>query len=493
MAQTPVLSSHEIYNLDDDAAFKKCNIRLQQPTTDSFIVNFDSNNAKCAVDFDQDEALRWLDSENRKEGETLWLNFWASNSQRPIIEAVAKKYNLSPRLAGLLCPVGAAPKQQGEHNSRTSESSRSTTSGPKKSVRARTTDVEKDAPDPSTPQVLESEDLEGLAGMTFSKVVQSLWHFCSVDLGPRYIHIGFNGLYSLPEDKTKTTAEGTLTAADDNGSAWLKEEGNNSKPSGQRIWSSLIICDDGTVVSVFERPKRSDRAAHDATRRNILNVFRHLSKKHNQDSGRDALMKVRVRWYEQSKNVTTGYDRKEASSLLFYYLFDDWVSAFKLIARVEHPYREKLESLRLRMFDAAKVSLVWQVHDIGRQLTVLKHMYQSYELIVSRLIHTQRSTKDSRLAPLSPLHELGFRRSRDLAASQVAQFDDVLLDDDSASNVKLSPSAIVRFERLLDRIRLYGLTEIEECIKEKESLVLMVGDQVVPSLLHPLMPHRIST
>jgi hypothetical protein len=30
-------------------------------------------------------------------------------------------------------------------------------------------------------------------------------------------------------------------------------------------------------------------------------------------------------------------------------------------------------------------------------------------------------------------------------------------------------SAVVRFERLLDRVRLHALTEIEECLKEKDS------------------------
>ena len=47
--------------------------------------------------------------------------------------------------------------------------------------------------------------------------------------------------------------------------------------------------------------------------------------------------------------------------------------------------------------------------------------------------------------------------------------------EDKATNVCLTSSAGVRFERLLDRIRLYALNEIQDCLAEKESVVLMVG------------------
>ncbi|KAK5556757.1 hypothetical protein LTR46_005269 [Exophiala xenobiotica] len=464
--------SHEASDLDNEESFRICKNRLEQPKTDNFIVSFDSNRAKCALDVDRDEALRWLQSENRNGSETLWLNFWASESQRPIIEAVAKKYDLSPRLAGLLCSVATRPKVEEEQSSRTSESSRSTGSGLKKSPRPRLSDVEKGFPATWAPEQPKQEDLGELAGMTFSSVVKSLWHFCSVDLGPRYIHIGFNGLYSLPEDNSMPRDEHNSTP-NDKASSDTEGDSSSSKPAGQRIWSSLLICDDGTVISVFERPTRTEPAVHLATRRNVLNIFRHLSKQHSQEDGKGALMKVRVRWNDQSNNPTSGYDRKEASSLLFYYLFDDWVTAFKLIARVEHPYREKLETLRQCMFDSAEVKLVKQVHDVGRQLTVLKLMYKSYELIVSGLIHSQQTARDMRPALLPPSHDLDSRRFLDFITSQSSQYDELFMDDDSGSNVKLSSSAVVRFERLLARIRLYALTEIEECIKEKDSLVLM--------------------
>ncbi|ETI26241.1 hypothetical protein G647_03018 [Cladophialophora carrionii CBS 160.54] len=486
MAQQTDSPGDVVYDLDEIAAFTACKTVLQQPKTENFVVSFNSAKAQCAVDVSQEEALNWLQGDNRDESQTLWFNFWTSEKQRPIIEAVAKHYDLSPRLAGLLCPAAATTTTTtGERQATSaadSDSSGSASQVPEKTSRARTTDVEKGIPGRPTLQQPKPGYPTGLEGMTFSEVVQRLWHFCSVDFGRRYIYVGFNALYTLPSDDSTSPDEDDTAAADNRdgggGGGGGQATASHSKPAGQRVWSSLLICDDGTVVSVFERPAGADAVTHFETRRNVLNVFRHLSRQHDQDNAKDALFQVRVRWLNEiSNNSATGYDRKEAASLLFYYLFDDWVSTFKLIARVEHPYREKLEVMRQKMFTAAKVSLVQQVHDVGRQLTVLKLMYQSYELIVSRVIQSQRSARDVKVGTLSPretlMHERNLLGSGDLSKSHLPHLDEFVMDDDSGSNVKLGSSAIFRFERLFDRIRLYALTEIEECIKEKESLVLM--------------------
>ncbi|KIX98897.1 uncharacterized protein Z520_05358 [Fonsecaea multimorphosa CBS 102226] len=476
MAQAQTPQTYEVYDLDDDAAFNVCEARLKQAGTENFIVSFDSTEAKCAVDISRDGALEWLQQPHRRSGsQALWLNFWASESQKPIIEEVAKKYDLSPRLAGLLCQAITSPGQTKSHvtSSTGSDTSRTSTSAPlHKSPRTRTTDVEKGVPlQPTAVQQQQAMDPRDLEGLTFGTVVRNLWHFCSVDFGRRYIYIGFNALYSLPKAKKDTATPHDGASAEDAGNT---TSGGN-KPPGQRIWSSLLICDDGTVISVFERPNPSE--PHLISRRNVLNVFQCLSKQHTQDSSRDALMKVRVRWNEYSNNSTTGYDPKEAASLLFYYLFDDWEGTYRLIARLDHPYRRRLEEMQQRMFKAADVSHVKEVHEIGTQLTVLKLMYESYEWIVSRLLHSQRLVMDANSLLLSPrgtFHDQDVKLGgHQTPASHFAPYEEGFLADDSRSNVKLSFSAVARFERLLGRIRLYALTEIDECIKQKESLVLM--------------------
>ncbi|KAK5467589.1 hypothetical protein LTS15_000562 [Exophiala xenobiotica] len=435
--------TNELFDLDDELSFGKCVARLKSPDTENFIVRFDSDGANCAVDAKEDAALEWLQPENRADHQVVWLNFWASSSQKGTIAAVAKKYGLSPRLTGLLFPATASAPSTGTTGT---SNGAVATPGITKDKNTHLTDLEKGATRTvRTPQ-------PGWKGISFGDVVNNLWHFCSVDFGRHYIYVGYNALLPGAENTHK------------------------SKPSGQRIWTSLLLCDDGTVISVCERPTMPTPEALERTRFNVLNVFKHLSSLHDQDDAQDALMKVRVRWNEHSAKSRTGYSETEAASLLFYYLFDDWLSTYALIARQEHPYRENLEKMREQMFKAADVSLIQQVHNVGRQLTVLKLMYQGYELIVSRLLHRQRAATQAEIMSMSPADPRRLNNVQSYhstPASQLDQSDLTILDEDSGLSVKLSLSAVVRFERLLDRIRLYALTEIEECLKEKESLVFM--------------------
>jgi hypothetical protein len=486
----------QIYNLDHEADFNACEARLKLPATGNFVVRFDNSVAECAVDVDQTEVLKWLqrDATDRPANkQALWLNFWVSESQRATIEAVAGKYDISPRLAGLMCPKTASTRDAASNANNTGTSgSSSDSSGGTASSSASTpktpgqaTDVELGIYPPFAAATTQGPgQRDSSSDLTFGNVVKKLWHFCSVDFGRHYIYVGFNSLFFLPEvqdQQAKPAPRHPISASFNVATGAHKEA--DTRPSGERIWSSLLICDDGTIISVFERPSRPEALL--VARRNVLNVFHHLSRQHFEDGKQDALMKVRVRWNEHSRDATTasaGYDAREASSLLLYYLFDDWQSTYKLIARVEHPYRRRLQDMRNLMFEAAHVEHVKQVHEIGTQLTVLKLMYQSYELIVSRLLHSRRSARGASIALLSPQirPDREFNPNRDTPGSELAVREDIFLDDETESNVKLSSSAVVRFERLLDRIRLYALTEIEECIKEKESLVLMVRSS--PSL-----------
>ena len=124
------------------------------------------------------------------------------------------------------------------------------------------------------------------------------------------------------------------------------------------------------------------------------------------------------------------------------------------------------------------VELIGELHSIGRQLAVLKRMYNSYNLIIDRILEKQKpidnlierrpSTKDTNGG--KPVHGVP------LVAGE-ATTDPRRLDETGSPQtlgVRLSEAAAVRFQRLRDRIDLYALSEIQECLDEKESLVFMV-------------------
>lgn len=119
------------------------------------------------------------------------------------------------------------------------------------------------------------------------------------------------------------------------------------------------------------------------------------------------------------------------------------------------------------MLKRPKVELIDELHRMGRQLGVLKRIYKTYENTVNRLLqHQQRMLRDRARSNGNSSAELNL-----LAADT----DPELVPLVGASvGVRLSASAIVRFERLADRIGLYVLGEIEDCLNEKATLTFLV-------------------
>lgn len=113
------------------------------------------------------------------------------------------------------------------------------------------------------------------------------------------------------------------------------------------------------------------------------------------------------------------------------------------------------------MMKQADLSHVEKLHHIGRQLAVLKRLYQSYELIIDRILEKQGSA-----APEAGLHSIPTSRARFTNPLDPGSFHESV-------GIFLTTAVRARFERLRDRIRLYALSEIQECIDMKDSLVSM--------------------
>ena len=123
------------------------------------------------------------------------------------------------------------------------------------------------------------------------------------------------------------------------------------------------------------------------------------------------------------------------------------------------------------MFIKPQVRLIQKLHQYGRELAVLKRMYQSYELIIERILDRQK-----------PLH-LG---NGDPSSISGSRSEGLPSEAEVTSRLQtfgapLSSAATVRFERLRDRINLYALSEIQECLDEKESLVFLVRWSTLPA------------
>lgn len=123
------------------------------------------------------------------------------------------------------------------------------------------------------------------------------------------------------------------------------------------------------------------------------------------------------------------------------------------------------------MLELSVVDLVKELHGIGQQLAVLKRLYQTYGTIIRRILERQRLLRGE--TKFGEVKNLGL--SSELSFSNVESWDSQPLALRPVGLLLSSP-AIAYFERLCDRIDLYCLVEIENCISEKDSLTFLVSD-----------------
>lgn len=80
-------------------------------------------------------------------------------------------------------------------------------------------------------------------------------------------------------------------------------------------------------------------------RRNIRFIFHGISKQASATTESNSLITVRVRRSNVSESDRADIKQEEGPSLLFYYIFDDWIASYSLIVKREHGYGAKLEEL----------------------------------------------------------------------------------------------------------------------------------------------------
>jgi hypothetical protein len=147
-------------------------------------------------------------------------------------------------------------------------------------------------------------------------------------------------------------------------------------PHGKRVWNWLLLCEDKTVISVSEDPypfSNGELRAEDlkmlyTTRRNLVNVFRQLSKAPTplRDT---ALVQLPIRNRVGNSEEETAHRNTDAPGLLFYYLFEDWGTTFNLISRRDHGYGAELDRLVSLKISASKVNsltLNTATRDVGQ-------------------------------------------------------------------------------------------------------------------------------
>ncbi|KAJ8228442.1 hypothetical protein LV156_007779 [Aspergillus fumigatus] len=384
-------------DIDEESCFNAYNRRLRDSQTQNFVLDFGNEDAWCAMNLSHEDFSLLL----RKPVLILTTsgrsNIWAPEEQKNVIKEITSYYGVSERLQGMMCtdPVTAPPKAPAPVQSLRASFHRSID----RSHRPRMEDLEEAV---SLKFLSDPDDIQNAAsfrGLTFAHVTNQIWHFCSVDHGPRWTVV------SIQENPYPRISE--------------------------------------------PRPESEVKSVLGVVRRNVQLIFSGASKQHSASSESDSLVTIRVRASNGSHSDHVSIHQDDGPGLLFYYIFDDWVTSYALIAKREHKYGVLLDRLREDMLNKPAVDL-------------------SYELILTRVLQRQRLLRD----------EARSRHPR-MPPGHVIQSESELPSNcENTVGVRLNSAAIARFERLLDRIKLYCLTEIDACLTEKESLTFLVSEHL---------------
>lgn len=182
-------------NLDNKDDFAFCDRAVCSPSTRNFLVDFSDDEAWCMPNADAPAIDALLNEPRPACLNTRWINIWQPYAQKDSLAIIAKYYDFSPRLLGLLC---SDPPKRTPPPSTTSKSQRSSTSIAswfKRSPQVTSRNI--DPEDSMLDVTLGSEERFGLPEMTSSirsDIVRSLnqytladdiWHYSSVDWGRR--------------------------------------------------------------------------------------------------------------------------------------------------------------------------------------------------------------------------------------------------------------------------------------------------------------------
>ena len=441
----------KFHNLDSPADLDGFLQAVTSNNSQNFVLDFGDDAAFVGFDLFTSSVAALLDAERPEVLNVRWINIWAPQHKKETLELLARRYDFSPRLLALMCSDPYQRRTSSLSSRPSKQSRRSRRSTRRSPTPSAETEVEKGLDELSELSSVSSYD--SVTGGNLYRIIDDLWHYASVDFGRSYVCIGYNSLYG-----TKSTNESTT---------------DGMLPHCTRVWTWLVLCEDATVLSINEDPfpfagdilNPQQQRILTETRRNTLNVFRSLSKVHGSSLlAHNPMTLLPLRTRLGSTPEETAHRASDAPSGLFFYLFENWHNSYTLVTRKESRYGVELAALRAEMFIAPKLCHIDRLDGVGRELGVLRRHYQGYTRIIDRLLEPRKVTS----ASLQNSHVVS-------EASQLSLLTvrPVVLERDSMLGVSLSSATIARFRRLKDLIELYALSEVDEYLKQKDSLVAM--------------------
>jgi hypothetical protein len=193
-------------NFDIDRNFDLFDRQTRNANSSNFCIDFGDDDAWCAFDLGSDSYSRLVHTPRPAHLHTRWINIWLPYNQKDTLHALAKHYDFSPRLLGLMCSDPVPPKQQtplqskkssGTLRSRRSNKSHQSHQSSSKEENLdseesigmtemmHSTQVIRASSDISMSILADFVQLEMVRDLSHYHIVDDVWHWSSVDWGRR--------------------------------------------------------------------------------------------------------------------------------------------------------------------------------------------------------------------------------------------------------------------------------------------------------------------
>lgn len=176
-------------DFDNEKNFDLFDRQTRNPHSNSFVIDFGDDDAYCAFDLGADSISRLLSSPRPGNLHTRWINLWVPYMQKDVLHALARHYDFSPRLLGMMCsdPLEPRPSTLKRRKSDNTLGSR----GSQKTQRSRESPVEKRREELDSEEsigmteIMHSTQLDMVRDLSHYHIVDEVWHWSTVDWGRR--------------------------------------------------------------------------------------------------------------------------------------------------------------------------------------------------------------------------------------------------------------------------------------------------------------------
>lgn len=180
-----ILSSFR--NFDNEGSFDLFDRQTRNPRSSNFCVDFGDDDAFCAFDLCADSFSRLISAPRPAKLHTRWINLWMPYNQKDTLHALARHYDFSPRLLGLMRtdPLPPRPNElQTKKSSATLGSRKSQKSHRSKSQNSKNESLDSEESIGMT-EMMHSTQLEMVRDLSHYHIVDEVWHWSTVDWGRR--------------------------------------------------------------------------------------------------------------------------------------------------------------------------------------------------------------------------------------------------------------------------------------------------------------------